>query len=44
MSEDKKNKRIEINEGVAGARLRASRTGGVNVSASPAKGITLNKL
>lgn len=42
MSEDKKNKRIEINEGVAGARLRASRTGGVNVSASPAKGITLN--
>ena len=42
MSEDKKNKRIEINEGVAGARLRASRTGGINVSASPAKGITLN--
>ena len=42
MPEDKKNKRIEINEEVAGARVRASRTGGINISASPAKGVTLN--
>jgi len=38
----KNNKRIEINEEVAGARVRASRTGGINVSASPVKGVTLN--
>ena len=37
-----KNKRIELNEEVAGIRERISRTGGVNVSASPAKGVTLN--
>ena len=43
MSDKKdKNKRIEINEGVAGVRVRASRTGGINVSASPVKGVTLN--
>lgn len=35
-------KRIEINEEVAGARVRASRTGGINASASPLKGLTLN--
>ena len=36
------SKRIEINEKVAGVRERASRTGGVNASVSPVKGITLN--
>ena len=35
-------KRIEINEKVAGVRERASRTGGVNASVAPVKGITLN--
>ena len=35
-------KRIEINEETSGVRLRASRTGGVNLSTAPAKGITLN--
>jgi hypothetical protein len=35
-------KRIEINEENSGVRLRASRTGGVNLSTAPAKGITLN--
>ena len=35
-------KRIELNEEAANVRLRASRTGGVNVSTAPAKGITLN--
>ena len=35
-------KRIEVNEKVAGVRGRASRTGGVNASVSPLKGITLN--
>ena len=36
------SKRIEINEKVAGVRERASRTGGINASVSPVKGITLN--
>ena len=35
-------KRFEVNEKVAGVRGRASRTGGVNTSVSPLKGITLN--
>ncbi len=35
-------KRIEINEEAANVRLRASRTGGVNLSTAPVKGVTLN--
>ena len=35
-------KRIEINEKIAGVRERASRTGGVNASVAPVRGITLN--
>lgn len=42
MSENKKLKRIEINEKVGPGRVRASRTGGVNASVSPLKGVTLN--
>ena len=38
----KKQKRIEINEKVGPVRVRASRTGGANVSVSPIKGFTLN--
>ena len=36
------NKRIEVNEKVAGARARASRTGGATGAVSPLKGVTLN--
>jgi hypothetical protein len=42
MSDIPGKKRIELNEEVANVRLRASRTGGVNLSTAPAKGITLN--
>ena len=38
----KNEKRIEVDEKVGPARLRASRTGGVSASTSPLKGITLN--
>lgn len=37
-----KRKRVEINESVAGARARASRTSGVSVAIAPKKGVTLN--
>jgi hypothetical protein len=36
------NKRIEVNEKVAGLRARASRTGGATAAVSPLKGFTLN--
>jgi len=36
------DKRIEVNEKVAGVRGRASRTGGATAAVSPVKGITLN--
>ena len=42
MSDIPGKKRIELNEEVANVRLRASRTGGVNLSTAPAKAITLN--
>ena len=35
-------KRIQIDKKVGPARVRVSRTGGPNVSAAPAKGVTLN--
>jgi hypothetical protein len=40
MAED--GKRVEINEDVDGVRVRVSRTGGANLSAAPAGGLTLN--
>ncbi len=42
MSDILGEKRIELNEETADVRLRASRTGGVNLSSAPAKGITFN--
>ena len=38
----KNEKRIELNEEIGPARLRASRTGGASVSTSPLRGLTLN--
>jgi hypothetical protein len=35
-------KRIELNEEIGPARLRASRTGGASISTSPLRGVTLN--
>ena len=35
-------KRIEIKEKVGSVKIRGSRTGGVNMSSSPFKGVTLN--
>ena len=36
------NKRIEVNEKIAGVRARGSRTGGATAAVSPVKGFTLN--